>query len=217
MITQDRRTQEEGDKDRGQGGFTLVEVLIALFIFAIIASASTVALSSTLQSKDIIEARSSALTQLQIARATLKSDFLQSIIRPTRDEYGSHDNIGFNGIQKFSDEPFIKFVKRGWLNPSGASPRSNIQAIEYYLNGTNLIRRSRLRTDPTTETPNNDRILLTGIRAVRTEFLINGLWQNEWYADAYDESKLPSAIAVTLDSDNFGTTRQLFIIGGDRP
>ncbi|UTW56524.1 type II secretion system minor pseudopilin GspJ [Kordiimonas sp. SCSIO 12610] len=198
-------------------GFTLVEVLVALFIFALIASASTVALSSTLQSKSAIEARSEALTSLQLARATFKSDFLQTVIRPTRDAFGGQNNIGFDGTLKLSGEPFLKFVKRGWLNPAGARPRANIQAVEYYLNGTNLVRRTLLRTDPTAQTPVYDRTLLSGVNGVSVQFLINGIWQAEWFGDGYDESRLPSAIALTIDSDEFGVLRQLFIVGGDRP
>jgi general secretion pathway protein J len=198
-------------------GFTLVEVLVALFIFAIIASASTVALSSTLQSKEAIKERSEILTSLQLARATLKLDLLQSVIRPTRDAFGTYDNIGFSGIQNFPEEPFLKFVKRGWLNPTGLSARSNLQAVEYYLVGSNFVRRTLLRTDPTEQTPSNERILLTGIIGVNVEFLVDGTWQNQWFGDAFDDTRLPTAIALTLNSEEFGIIRQLFIVGGAKP
>jgi len=198
-------------------GFTLVEVLVALFIFAILTSASTLMLTGSLNSKTAVNEQSKALTSLQLARATIKADMLQVTIRPRRTEFGDQPNLGFEGGLIFTDQPFLSFMRRGAINPFGAAQRGNSQSVRYLVRGGKLIREVSSRSDPTTSTPKTERVLLSGINALNIQFLVNGVWVNEWRAATYDAERLPSAVALTLDINDYGPVRQLFALSGARP
>ena len=69
-------------------GFTLLEVLIAVSITAMIGVASTQLLSNVIDSKQASEVRSEQLVSLQRFNMVVSRDIEQLINRSIRDEYG---------------------------------------------------------------------------------------------------------------------------------
>ena len=196
----------------GADGFTLVELLVALFIFALIASISMSFLYQTLDSKTVLEGRTAKLQELKLARQLIKMDLVSLVRRPTRGTYGDAPTLSFSGGQRGRGEPFLSLVRAGSGNPGSFQPKSNLQHVQYLLSGENLVRRVRLRLDPASATPVDDFIIMTGIERLEVQFLVGGLWQNRLGLGPAGASEFPTAISLNIESDTFGSLNQYFLI-----
>jgi general secretion pathway protein J len=68
-----------------RGGFTLVEVLVALAIFALLAGAGALVLSQTIDTRFALRAETDRIGDLQRMHAMLKADLAQAAPRRVRD------------------------------------------------------------------------------------------------------------------------------------
>ena len=71
-----------------QAGFTLVEVLIALLVFAMLTTAGAAVLSTTITNRLAVKQASDRVADLQRLRALLKADLGQTTTRRIRDLSG---------------------------------------------------------------------------------------------------------------------------------
>ena len=69
-------------------GFTLLELLVALAVFAIMATAAYSGLRSVLFTRAAVEEQSRRLAAVQMAVYRLEQDVEQTLARGIRDEYG---------------------------------------------------------------------------------------------------------------------------------
>lgn len=197
-----------------EAGFTLVEVLISLFIFALITVGTMTALTQSLRGKDRLAASMEELNQLNAARAIMRADMSSLTLRTSRDELG-----GINPYVLTTDgEALITFTRRGTQNPSGLERRGDLERVEYHFEEGALIRRSYVHENPSQEPASFDRILLdelqeTKLYAVVYQFndlsKIDGLRLEPSTNDALK----PNAILIEV-TDEFGElTEHLFEIG----
>ncbi len=116
------------------GGFTLIEILIALFVFAIMAMIATTALRRIFLDKEILNQHIIQMNQLELATAMLRLDVSQMIDRPVRNNSGQL-------VQAVSGTSnTITFVRTGNANPLGYFNISHLQRISYA--GSSTITRS---------------------------------------------------------------------------
>lgn len=200
-----------------QNGFTLTELLVAIFIFALMTAASTGILNLALQSSDAVGAQTDAIARLTVSRALIKADLAQVIARPTRGRFGTQLGQGFiGGTATERDSLLLSFARLGWLNPGGSLPRGSTQAVDYVLENNQLIRRHPLRTDPAPETIFHDRVLFTDVAAARVEFNAQGTWQPSWRTGDFTSASLPGAMRLILEFNDGSSMTQLFLITGER-
>ncbi|MCB1656922.1 MAG: type II secretion system minor pseudopilin GspJ, partial [Pseudomonadales bacterium] len=69
-------------------GFTLLELLVAVAIFALLGVGSYRLLASTISVRDTAKAHDAALIQLQRSFIVMNRDLSQAVARPIRDQYG---------------------------------------------------------------------------------------------------------------------------------
>ncbi|MGF1456515.1 MAG: type II secretion system minor pseudopilin GspJ [Alphaproteobacteria bacterium] len=191
-------------------GFTLLEMLVALFIFSLIAGAGAAVLSSGLRSKETLEARRSRFDDLALAHSILKSDFLHLVNRPMRLGRGRSDRIGFTGGDFGRDEPVLRFVRAGWTNPDFAEPRASLQSVEYHFDGAALTRKGYDRLDPAEETPARTRLVLSDVSSLAFTFYDNGMWAEQWFGGNNGSSRLPPLVALEMDVSGVGPVRFVF-------
>jgi len=143
-------------------GFTLIEVLIALFIFALISVGTMTALTQSLRGKSQLETAVNTINDLNSARAIIGTDMTTLTLRPIRDELG--------GTKPYSlttdGEALLTFTRRGRENPGGLDTRGDLERVEYLLNDGNLIRRSFSHENPSSNPTYIDRVLLDNIQDV---------------------------------------------------
>ncbi len=209
---------------RRQSGFTLPEVLIALLIFALIASACVYALRLGVDSRDQLTLADNNLKRVQIARILMKEDLAQVVLRPVRDEFGEALPGSFSGGQVTfgsdidDDEKLLmRFVRAGWINPNAQSPRSALQHVEYIFKGGALIRRAHIYLDETENAEVVERVLFDNLEVAEAEFLTGFAgrdleWANGWPVST-EEIGPPRAVAVILQEEGGEPLRQLFWIG----
>ncbi len=190
-------------------GFTLVEMLVALFIFALIGVAGVAVSRFTADNQEAVRGRTERVAQLQRARAILKADLSQAAPRRTRGPDGAVSAATFMGAQPISGAPFLTLVRRGRANPDGA-PRTSLQYVEYSLTEGRLERRVRAAPDGAPLGP--PQVLIDRVSGAAASFLSDGAW-----APAFQGAGrlLPQAARLELDIEGVGRVSQNFVVSGE--
>ena len=104
-------------------GFTLLELLVALAIFGLLAAMSYSGLHAVLQQQLYTEQAAERLGALQKLYLIMQRDIEQIVARTVRDEFGDAQLpvVGGDALQ---------FTRGGWRNPAGRQ-RSTLQRVGY--------------------------------------------------------------------------------------
>jgi general secretion pathway protein J len=193
---------------REEAGFTLVELLVSLFIFGMLAAAGVALLTFSVRAQETAEGRLDDLADFRRAGALLAGDLAQAAPRLVRDGAGDV-RPAFVGRSGEQGGPALAFVRRGWENADEA-PRASLQRVEYGLAGGRLERRVYPRLDGAAPLPGT--IVADGVRRIRLRYRDkDGEWRDRW--DPTRPTDLPRAVELVMDAEGSGTTRQLFLAG----
>jgi general secretion pathway protein J len=204
-------------------GFTLIEVMIAMFIAAIMFAIGYSAIDQAMKNKDSLETSQARVTEIQRAMRFLAQDFAQIVARPSRDTQGTGE-LQPAVSSRNVDNTLITFSRAGWANPAGVS-RPAEQRVRYRFMDGSLIRDHWLSMDPALNAEPRQRILLTKVRVAKMRFLdpVSRAWRNEWPAITtngpitpamVDQVLMPRplAIEVTLELEDWGNILRIFEI-----
>ncbi len=203
------------------GGFTLLEILVAMAIFAMIGLASTGVLTSVINSNQISQERFAQLQTLQRAMITIERDVLQAIARPVRINGEQTDVVMRGGQLEGSDADGLAFVRGGWQNPQMMLARSTQQTVAYRLTDNKLERLYSNYVDNVIGYEPKVRVLLEDVTDFQVEFVVQtdnndgGEDTAVTWNDTYTGAALPKAIAITLQTRDFGTIRREFTLWSD--
>ena len=120
---------------RRQHAFTLIEILVALFIFALVALISGQLLSRTLSAQDQLQDRGERLALVHRAMQIVQRDLLQLTDRSIRDS----DSLVPLAPLLINTDGFVEMTRMGWRNPL-KHRRSEMQRVSYRLEDEKLIR-----------------------------------------------------------------------------
>lgn len=190
-------------------GFTLVEMLAALFVFGLLTAAGALVMGSTLEGQGAVRARMARLGELQQTRAILKADLGQIAPRPTRAREDGAARPVFLGTPPAGGAPFLAFARRGWENPD-ASPRASVQYIQYRLVDGRLERVVYPRLDGAA--PAGAQVMIDGVKALRVQYLHRGVWRVAWTPAS--DADYPQAVRMDLEIRDLGGFDQLFLTPG---
>lgn len=163
---------------RRQTGFTLIEILVALAVFAILAALSYGALSQTLTSAEMLNERMDRLQALQRTVRMLHEDLMQLTPRPVRDELGDtlQPALQTSLISGFA----LELTRGGWSNPV-VLPRATLQRAAYRIEDDELVRYHWRVLDRTLANEPIGVTLLDGVQSIVFRFLqSNGEWTEQW-------------------------------------
>ncbi len=191
-------------------GFTLIEILIALLIFALVAVITTVGLSTVLKTRERSNQQTQQILQLQLTLLILQQDFSQMVVRPIVDNTG-------NQSPAFLEQPtYIEFTRAGYLNPLMAEKRSTLQRVAYLFKNHQLIRRTWPVLDRAPETQVSERILLKNISTLQFTYLTQeNQFTPSWPPPARElnnNKHLPKAIKMDFTFTKLGQLTYLFLI-----
>jgi general secretion pathway protein J len=164
--------------NRRAPGFTLIEVLVALAIFGMLAAIAYGTLGRTLSNAEILTERMQRLQSLQRTIRYLSEDFMQLAPRPVRADLG--DNLGPALHTDVQSDFAVELTHGGWSNPA-ALPRGTLQRVAYRLEEDELVRYHWTVLDRTLSNEPVGRALLDDVESIVFRFMQdNGDWTEEW-------------------------------------
>lgn len=188
-------------------GFTLIEMMVALAIFALLSAAGVAVLGFAADNREVVREHMGELARLQSARALIKADLEQAANRRTRAEGGVPTQSLTGGATVGA--PLLGFVRRGWDNPD-AAPRASLQYVEYRLVEDRLERRTRPALDGAQL--GEPQVLLEHVQAAEVEFYSRGQWAPAWAGTPLEP--LPQAVRLRLETATFGEISQMVLLPG---
>jgi general secretion pathway protein J len=191
-------------------GFTLLEVLVAITIFALLSLAAYQVLQGVLRSSEISKAHSERLTELQRAMLIIEQDFTQIVARKSRQEGVDNEELFTLTVGEDifdSEAQGIEFNRLGWANPLNLLPRSDILRVRYRLQDGQLQRLYFLYPDTVSGQQAEQQVLLNEIESLSFRFWSNG-WKETWQS----KTDLPEGIEMTFSSKYFSEIRRVFVI-----
>lgn len=201
---------------RNQAGFTLAETLVALFVLALVSSAGAALLMGATTTSQQIKEQEASARQLDVAQSLIRKDIAALSRRAIRPADGFSPAGNLFGEAPRGEEPFLQFVRNGWLNPGLMDARSNFQAVRYYLRDGAIVREASLRPDATIGTPVSSKVLFENVETVELGFLRGGQRSDFWRGDAGQSlGNLPDLIELTFVFEN-GTRLTLAALCGGR-
>jgi general secretion pathway protein J len=195
-----------------QYGFTLLEVLIAIAIFSVVSLASFTIFDTVLRGDENSKMRSERQNELQRAFLLMERDFTQIAKRNMRinGEAPGSRFLQTSDDSFLADEQAIAFVRNGWTNPGLLLPRGDMQSVAYRLVDETLERLHYNFVDAVVGQEPRVRPLITQVTSLSFEFYDGKKWQKQWSGNT-----LPQAIAIEIDTRDYGLIRRQFLVVGD--
>jgi general secretion pathway protein J len=189
-----------------ESGFTLVEALVSLFVFSLVAAGCVTMLAQAVESQRRVSEQEAALRQVQTARALLESDLLQIVARPVR----MADNSRAPAFVGGDDALPLAFVRASAEPDPALGAASTLVYVQYVVRDGQLIRRSRSALDATVATPESERVVLASGDDARFAFYDGANWRDQWAGSP------PRAVALVATVPRYGQVRVETIVGGGR-
>jgi general secretion pathway protein J len=214
-------------------GFTLIELIVALFITAIIFSVGYGGVNQALRNHEQLKEHQARLGEVQNAVRVMVQDFSELAARPIRDPLGQNwlATLTTGGADATSsgstssapaapdtddddaNEPsaadgipdLVAFTRGGWANPAGVQ-RPTLERVSYrYTNGT-LRRMHWAVLDGTEASLPVRRDLLTHVKSVAFRFMNEErVWVTQWPAVGSTSLRSrPFAVEITLELEDWG-------------
>ena len=210
----------------GTPGFTLVEVLIALAISAVVATIAYSSLSTVLLGTEVNQDQARRSYEINRAWMIISRDLEQVAQRPVRDEFGEVEPALSGGpAARFT----LSLTRAGWHNPVGL-PRSALQRVNYRVEEESLWRDAYPVLDRAGDTEPYRMRLLQGVESLDLLFLESlsqvqpggrgtqldtRNWPDSWISDPSTPGSLvapPVAIEVRLLLTDWGEMRRLYAL-----
>ena len=204
-------------------GFTLIEVLIAMAITALVATLSFSSLSSVLSTVESLREHGERTAEMNRAWTIVSRDLRQFTQRPVRDQFGEAESAMFGGA---AVDQSLSFTRTGWHN-SNLRLRSELQRVRYRLEDNILWRESYFVLDRNSDSEAQRVELIRNVvdfemaflgasTELRGEELDTEDWPTNWGVNASnrDVVESPQAVELRLELEDWGELRWLYDLPG---
>jgi general secretion pathway protein J len=197
-------------------GFTLVELLVAVAIVAIIGVMAFVGLNRVISQQQLARERTERWQHIQLAMRLVSQDLSQLQPRATREELGESYQPSL--LADPSAQFALEFSRGGWANPAGL-PRGTVLRVAYDWDTDKLVRWHWAVMDRTLATPPVRTELLDGVTNVEVRFLDNaGQWHLDWppldRRGAQGLVTRPRAVEFSIELEDYGRVSRLVETSG---
>lgn len=198
----------------GQRGFTLLELLIASIIFAIMAVMAYGGLENVIQNSKSSEQALQRLQQVQQCVSTLNRDFSQIIQRDIRDDYGNSQPYLTAGS---NIDSLVEFTRGGRVNPANLL-RSSLLRVAYRFEDGKLVKLQWPHLDRAQNSEPKQTVLIDNLENVTIRFLDDKAeWQEQWPPLSTASGSTPGAdivtpvaIEIVIQLKDWGDVRRLY-------
>jgi len=215
-------TQRRPSGFPGARGFTLLELLVAMFIAALMFAIGYGAINQAMNNHSALQDQQARLLEMQTAMRVLEQDIVQLAPRPVRQPVGDGWLPCLMGQADPTAQPILQLTKAGWNNPNGVQ-RPGLQRVAYFLEKNTLRREYWTVLDPTLQNTTMKRDLLTHVKAVTFRFMdTQRQWQTQWppigvagaMGAEYSLRQRPIAIEITVDTEDWGKLVRTIEVAG---
>jgi general secretion pathway protein J len=191
-------------------GFTLVEMLVALAIFALIAGGALSLLRFSVDAEAASRTRTEQLAALRRFHAVWTADLAQAVPRISRDKAGT-PRAALEAPTGAPDGVILRLTRGGWSNYD-AAPRPSLQRVEYRWGEGRLSRAGY--PFPDGSTPEAPVALAAAAGAPQMRFRsADGLWRDRW--EPQRQAELPVAIELLLPQAAAPPLRIVAVVGAN--
>lgn len=195
---------------RAQRGFTLLELLIAIAIFALLGLATYRMLDSVLSADAVTREHERQLRELTRALSAFERDLRQVTLRPIRDGFGDPQPALHSDL---ADATALELTRAGWRNPLGQR-RAEVQRVRWQLSGEQWQRRYWRMLDRAQDSAPQVQQALDGVESLSLRYLDkDGQWLVNWPPTSSTGdaalSELPRAVELRLQHRRYGELRRL--------
>ena len=195
-------------------GFTLLELLVALAIYGLLAAMSYGGLQAVLNQQWHTEQAADRLGELQKMYLLMQRDIEQVVPRFVRNEFGDVQ-------QPLVGDDSLRLTRGGWRNPAGRQ-RSTLQRVGYAYEEQQLVRYAWSVLDRAQDSEPLKQPLTEDVERMQLRYLDgNDVWKEQWpdtsgfvgtdvAVDRTELPELPKALEVTIEHKSFGTLVWLF-------
>lgn len=193
-------------------GYTLIEVIVALAVFALLAVMSTSAIYHTFNTREHLAKQTDQLNTLELAITRIRRDSTQWIERNIR------GNEGRVYLAVTGEPTYVEFTRTGQINPDGDALQSTLNRVAYLCVPSQLIRRTFDTLDTLNRKNYSDQILLDHLSSCSFSYISPKREKlSEWQILALQQHKgerslLPIALELSLTMENMGPMNLLFVI-----
>lgn len=201
-------------KRGAQCGFTLVEMMLAIALFAMLSLTALTVFKGALRNSEVTQRKSTQLTQLQRALAIVERDFTHAQARTPLGDGRLPPAPAFAARQptKEGDDVQLMLIRSHWPNPQARLPRSTLERVEYRLRRGGLERLSYPHLDSPGSAARSV-LLLPDASRFRLRFYHRGEWLTVWRAGNF----LPQAVEITIETPALGAVRRIVPLPAARP
>lgn len=186
-----------------QQGMTLIELLVALAMFALIALAGQRLLTTALDVRRQGQEHAQQRQQLARAMALLESDLEQAIVRPVQLADGHVEPA----LLSLADGSGLQFTRAGWDNPLQQS-RSNLQRVRWWFDDKGLQRGVWMALERSATDVLYPQQMLGTVSQVQWRYLDGrGNWLPVWPAG--NPAPLPRAVEIQFTHPRHGVLRRV--------
>ena len=190
---------------RVRNGFSLLELLVALAVFAALAAAAYGGLSQLARTRAALAAQQDRFAALTRAVGVLERDLRQAVARPVRGNEGALVPALVGQADR------IELTRLGFANPR-AEPRSNLQRVVHAFDSRRLQRGRYAVLDRAPNSLPAMSTLLDEVEAFQLRYFgRDGAWRDSWppAANAEGVQDLPRAIEFRLRPGESGEIRRV--------
>ena len=197
-------------------GFTLLELLVAIAIFAILGTLALSGYTQLQRQAEYAEQRLERVREVQRAVQLIGQDLAQIEPRPIREPLGE---VRIPAVLAGDSVEYpLQFTRGGWSNTAGL-PRPTLQRVGYRLDGGELWRDHWATLDRTLSLQPVRQKLLGGVRSVRFRYMAaDRSWVERWPAgegtNADADRLRPAAVEVILELEDWGEIRRVIEVAG---
>lgn len=193
-----------------QRGFTLLEVLVAIAVFAMLSLSAYQVMNNVMRSDRQSQEHSQRLKDIQRTSIMMDNDFRQIVARHSRFEGAEPHKQVLQGGEYLLDSSHdgIMFIRTGWQNPQAMFPRGSVTRVGYRLVDEKLQRVWFRYPDTVVGEKPLVKTLLTGVTELHFAYYYDKKWHERWdTADA-----LPAGIKVTITLTDFGEIERIYLV-----
>lgn len=201
---------------RNVAGFTLLEVLVAVAIFAIVGMLAMTGYRELITQSERVEVSAARTRAIQSTMMRMAQDFATLEPRPVREALGEELDSALRARK--DTEQLVEFTHSGWSNPAGL-PRPTLQRVAYRLQDNKLRRDYWNVLDRTmTEEPTSV-MLLDRVKSLDLRFMgADRDWKEQWpplgYSGRDTQVVRPLAVEITIELEDWGKLTRLVEVSG---